>query len=93
MKLTALSFRYTKVAPLEHLLKLFQAADIRSQYNQITQAWTKLHSNLRCDVPEPTEKTTIADFLSQLEVQLGPSLGDLVVLRSDVSNLGVSETV
>ncbi|KAN0069053.1 hypothetical protein V8E54_012682 [Elaphomyces granulatus] len=25
-----------------------QAADIRSQYNQITQAWTKLHPNLRC---------------------------------------------
>ena len=75
-KLTALSFGPAEVhqgrsvrAFAQAVFRYSQAADIRSQYNQITQAWTKLHPNLRCDIPEPTETTTIADFLSQLEAK------------------------
>ncbi|KAN0086940.1 hypothetical protein V8E54_000628 [Elaphomyces granulatus] len=75
-KLTTLSFAPAEVhqgrsvrAFAQAVFRYSQAADIRSQYNQITQAWTKLHPNLRRDVPEPTEKTTIAEFLSQLEAK------------------------
>jgi len=75
-KLTTLSFGPSEVqqgrsvrAFAQAVFRYSQAADIRSQYNQITQAWTKLHPNLRRDVPEPTEKTTIAEFLSQLEAK------------------------
>jgi hypothetical protein len=53
-KLTALSFGPAEVyqgrsvrAFAQAVFRYSQAADIRSQYNQITQAWTKLHPNLK----------------------------------------------
>ena len=46
-----------------------QAAGLSSQNNQLTQAWTKLHPNLRRNIPEPKETTEVAEFLAHLEAK------------------------
>ena len=46
-----------------------QAAGLSTQHNQLTQAWTKLHPNLRRDIPEPKETTEVAEFLAHLEAK------------------------
>ena len=48
-----------------------RAANIDSVFNQLTMAWSHLDVWLRCDVPEPTEDTTITQFLDQIESKAG----------------------
>jgi hypothetical protein len=35
--------------------------------NQLDLAWTNLDAELQRDIPEPTERTTITEFQSQLD--------------------------
>ncbi|OJD26576.1 hypothetical protein ACJ73_02032 [Blastomyces percursus] len=48
-----------------------QAAQIDSVYNQLTQAWAAFQPELRRDIPEPTEHTSKAEFLNQVEAKAG----------------------
>jgi Aspartyl protease len=51
------------------ILRHAKAAQIDSLYNQLTMIWAKLDTELRRDVPEPTETTSMADFMKQLEAK------------------------
>ncbi|KAL4744304.1 hypothetical protein BDW72DRAFT_199729 [Aspergillus terricola var. indicus] len=47
------------------------SANIGDVYNQIIMAWNKLEGGLRIHIPEPTPRTTIAEFLDQLDAKYG----------------------
>ncbi|TAQ83100.1 hypothetical protein B7494_g8576 [Chlorociboria aeruginascens] len=53
-----------------HAQKMFlhaRAAGVTSTYNQLLAVWNSLESGLRLHVPQPSETTTMADFLQQLD--------------------------
>ncbi|KAN0076225.1 hypothetical protein V8E54_006367 [Elaphomyces granulatus] len=56
-----------KLRASQALNKIFHLSYGPEEYNQLTQAWTKLHPNLRRDIPEPTEDTKIIEFLAAHE--------------------------
>jgi hypothetical protein len=51
------------------MLRYTKAAAIDSVFNQLSLVWSRMDIDLRKDIPEPTENTTIADFIAHLETR------------------------
>jgi hypothetical protein len=51
------------------MLRYTKAAVIDSVYNQLSLIWSRMDMDLRKDIPEPTENTTIAEFITDLEAR------------------------
>ena len=52
---------------VQSLLSHARSAEMENTLNQLDLAWTNLDAELQRDIPEPTERTTITEFQSQLD--------------------------
>lgn len=52
---------------IQHMLHLAKSANFDSTYNQLTLLWNQFAVNLRRDLPEPQQSTTIGQFLEQVD--------------------------
>lgn len=52
---------------IQHMLHLAKSANFNSTYNQLTLLWNQFAVNLRRDLPEPQQSTTIGQFLDQVD--------------------------
>ena len=59
--------RKEPTAYVQSVLSHARASGIDNVLNQLDMAWTNLDAEVQRDIPEPTERTTVTEFQSQLE--------------------------
>ena len=53
------------------MLRLARAGHLASTYSQLSIIWNRIDVSLRRDIPEPTETTSLSQFLDQIDAKTG----------------------